>query len=134
MAVGIRRTYVRRRFDLVCQQHPPHTYTTMFLHKRPSPPSTPLEYAVTHVFFPIELPNDNDYTHEYNLSLLRAVCATAHAYTPYLCGTSEEAQWHHITKMLDSLQASVQSERLDKTHVISQLHGMETGGTPTIAV
>ena len=106
----------------------------MFPYERPSPPSTPLEYAVTHVFFPITLPNDNDYTHEYDLSLVRAVCAAAHAYTPHVCGTSEEAQWHHITKMLDSLQASVQSERLDKDHVISQLRGMATGGTSTIVM
>ena len=106
----------------------------MFLLDKPSPPSTPLEYAVMHVFFPITLPNDNDYTHEYDLSLVRAVCAAAHAYTPHVCGTYEEPQWHHITKMLDNLQASIQSERLDKDHVISQLRAMETGGTPTTAM
>ena len=108
----------------------------MFPLETPSPSFTPMEYkyAVTHVFFPIRLPKDNDYTHEYDLSLVRAVCAAAHAYTPHVRGTSEEAQWHHITKMLDSLQASVQSERLDKAHVVSQLRAMETGGTPTIAM
>ncbi|KAF8554924.1 hypothetical protein OG21DRAFT_1484286 [Imleria badia] len=89
--------------------------------------STSLCYAVTHVFLPVQLPNRSDYTPENNLSLARAVCAAAHAYGTYVCGTSEQAQWHRITRMLDNLQASVRSEHMDDGHVISQLRGMETG-------
>ena len=66
---------------------------------------------------------------ENNHSLARAVCAAAHAYTTYVCGTTEQAQWHRITKMLDNLQAFVQSKHVDTDHVVSQLQGMETGGT-----
>ena len=84
-------------------------------------------YAVTHVFLPVSLPYKTDYTPENNHSLARAVCAAAHAYTTYVCGTTEQAQWHRITKMLDNLQAFVQSEHVDTDHV-SQLQGMETGG------
>ena len=90
--------------------------------------STP-NYIVTHVFLPVQLPLDHDNTPENNHSLARAVCAAAHAYGTHLCGTSEQAQWHRITKMLDNLQASVQSEHMDNDHVISQLRGMQTGGT-----
>ncbi|KAI9458750.1 hypothetical protein HD554DRAFT_1702407 [Boletus coccyginus] len=89
--------------------------------------STPLNYAVTHVFLPVELPERTDYTLENEHSLARAVCAAAHAYGTHVCGTSEQAQWHLITKMLDNLQASVQSEHMDNDHVISQLRGMQTG-------
>ena len=83
---------------------------------------TSLCYAVTHVFLPVELPDESDYTLLANdHSLARAVYAAAHAYDTHVCGTSEQAQWHRITKMLDNLQASIQSEHTDDDHVISQL-------------
>jgi hypothetical protein len=91
--------------------------------------STPFNYAVTHVFLPVQLPYDTDYTLEKEHSLARAVCAAAHAYGSHVCGMPEQAQWHCITRMLDNLQASVQSEHMDNNHIISQLRGMETGGT-----
>jgi hypothetical protein len=91
--------------------------------------SESFEYAVIHVFPPFQFPNKNEYSLEKDHSLARAACAAAHAYGARVCGTSEEAQWHHITKMLDNLQASAQSECMDNDHVISQLRGMHTGGT-----
>jgi hypothetical protein len=91
--------------------------------------STPLNYVVTHVFLPVQLPDKSDYTLENAHSLTRAVCAAAHTYGTYICGTSEQAQWDRITKMLDHLQASVQSELMHNDQIISQLQGMQTGGT-----
>ena len=91
--------------------------------------STSFNYVVTHVFLPVQLPERRDHTLENEHSLARAVCATAHAYDAHVCGTSEQAQWHHVAKMLDSLQVSVQSEHMNNEHVISQLRGMQTGGT-----
>ena len=87
---------------------------------------TQLHYAVTHVFLPVQLPDHNDCTLENDLSPARAVCAVAHAYSAHV---SEQVPWHRITKMLDNLQASTQSEQLDNGHVISQLREMRTGGT-----
>ncbi|KAG6379454.1 hypothetical protein JVT61DRAFT_11934 [Boletus reticuloceps] len=87
--------------------------------------SDSLRYAVTHVFLPIKPPAKRDYTLENDASLARAVCTAAHAYT-------EQAQWYRITKMLDNLQASVQSEHMDADHIISQLRNMQTGGTVAI--
>lgn len=93
---------------------------------------TQLHYLVTHVILPVNLTDKNDHGYNFSLesdhSVARAVCAAARAYTIHACGTSEQAQWHRITKMLDNLQASVQSEHLDKGHAISQLRGMQTGG------
>ena len=94
--------------------------------------STSLNYTVTHVFLPVQLPDKNDYTLEDDHSLARSVCAAAHAYGTHICGTSEQAQWHRTTRMLDNLQVIVQSlaEHMDNDYVIeSQLLGMQTGGT-----
>ena len=93
--------------------------------------SASLKYVVTHVFLPVQLPNKDDYTHtpDNDHSLVRAVCAAAHAYRTHVCGISEQAQWHSITRMLENLRASVQSEHMDNDHVISQLREMQTGGT-----
>lgn len=100
-----------------------------------------LPYAIIHVFLPVQLDDpehnlyrdpDDFYTHEGDLA--RAVCAAAHAYSTHVYGTSEEDLWHRITKMLDDLQASAQSGRLDKHHTISQLRGMQTGGMLTVVV
>ncbi|KAF8557885.1 hypothetical protein OG21DRAFT_1504871 [Imleria badia] len=88
---------------------------------------TSLCYAVTHVFLPVHPPVESDYTPENEHSLARAVCAAAHAYATHVCEPSEQAQWHRIAKMLDNLQASIQSEHMDNDIVISQLRGMQTG-------
>ena len=99
-----------------------------------SPPfvhtSQSLKYAVTHVFLPDRPPQKNDYTQENDHSLARAVCTAAHAYSTNVCRSSEQAQWRCIAKMLDNLQATVQTEHLE-THYITLLRGMQTGGTFT---
>ena len=86
-----------------------------------------LNYAVTHVFFPVEVPKGSDYTIKNDLSLARAVCTAAHAYG-HVNDTLRD-QWDPIAKMLDNLQASIQSGRLGKGDVISQLGSMQSGGT-----
>lgn len=91
--------------------------------------SSSLGYAVTHVFLPVELPGRNDYSLENELSLLRAVCATAHGYAVHIDRTASGPQWHRITRMLGDLRASVQSDQLDNEYIISQLRGMHPGGT-----
>ena len=92
-------------------------------------PSSDLDYIVTHVFFPVHLPNclNRFGILQNELSLARTLCAAAHAYSAHVCGTSEQAQWRRITKMLDNLQASVQ----DDGNIIFQLREMRTGGTFT---
>ena len=87
-----------------------------------------LNYAVTHVFFPVEVPKESDYTIKNDLSLARAVCTAAHAYTAHIDDALRD-QWHPIAKMLDNLQTSVRSGHLGKGDVISQLSSMQSGGT-----
>ena len=90
---------------------------------------SPFIHIVIHVFLPVELPDKTDNTPENSHSLARAVWSAAHAYGSHVSGTAEQAQWNHITKMLDVLQASVQSEYMANDHIISQLREMQTGGT-----
>ncbi|KAF8554401.1 hypothetical protein OG21DRAFT_1484696 [Imleria badia] len=97
-----------------------------------SPPAfvhTPasLYYAITHVFLPVRPPEISDYTPQHDHSLARAACAAADVYGTHICGTSEQAQWNCIARMLHNLQDFVQSGHLDNDHVSSQLRGMQTG-------
>lgn len=92
---------------------------------------TSYKYAITHVFLPVELPRKSDYSPENDLSLACAACAAAHAYATHVNRTPGKPQWCRIQNMLDNLQAFVQSERLDKGHILSQLRAMQMGGTPT---
>lgn len=82
------------------------------------------------MFLPAQPRDGNDYTPEIDYSLVRTVCAAAHAYAgTHVCGASEQAQWHRLTKMLDNLQSSFLSEHMDSDYIMSQLRGMQTGGT-----
>ena len=85
------------------------------------PSNTPLYYVVTHVFLPLQPPDTDDHTTQNGHLLASAMCTAAHTYGTHICGTSEQAQWHRITKVLDNLQASIQSEHTDDDHLISQL-------------
>ena len=91
--------------------------------------SASLCYAVTHVFFPVRPPEKSDYTPQDDRSLARAVCAAADVYGARVYGTSEQAQWNCVARMLHNL---LQSEHLDNDHVSSQLRGMRTGGVFTV--
>ena len=90
--------------------------------------AVPLRYVVSHVFHLDDSFEKNHNTPENDHSLAHAVCAAAHAYDSHLYGTSEQAQWHPIARMLDNLQASLQSGHMDNVHIVSQLQGMQTGG------
>lgn len=98
------------------------TYISLFAADDPT-----LNYVVTHVFFPVEIPKESDYTIQNDLSLARAVCTAAHAYITHI-DDSIKPQWHAITKALDNLQTSVHFERLDKANTVSQLGNMRPGG------
>ena len=103
---------------------PKTTSSQAFVHTSES-----FDYAVTHVFLPLELPNVSDYTLEKDLSLVRAAHAAICAYSQHVCSTPEKDHWHRITEMLDNLLVSAKSVSLDRDQIISQLSAMRTGGT-----
>ena len=86
-----------------------------------------LEYIITHVFFPLQLPDKDDQGVSNDRSLTGAIAAAARLYTVH---TGELPQWHCILRMLDNLHATVHSRNLDRSLTYSQFQGMNVGGEP----
>ena len=97
-------------------------FTSLFTADNPA-----LDYVVTHVMFPVEVPDESDDTIKNDRALVRAVRTAAHAYTTHI-DDSLKPQWRSIVKMLGNLKASVRFWYLDKDSIISQLGSMQTGG------
>ncbi|KAG9318892.1 hypothetical protein JVU11DRAFT_1001 [Chiua virens] len=85
-----------------------------------------LDYIATHVFFPIEVPEESDYTIENDLSLARAAYTAVRAYSAHIDDALKPC-WGSIEKTLENLQVSAQSGHLRKDDMISQLHNMQSG-------
>ena len=86
-----------------------------------------LEYIITDVFCPLRLPGVDDHTFPNDHALIKAVLDAAQAYTRVVADAAQ-SEWPHIEKMLENLGATVQSARLDKSRVVSQLSRMQPGG------
>ena len=86
-----------------------------------------LQYIVTHVFCPLQLPDGDDHSIRNDHSLARAVSSVTPLYGDHV-DQANVAQWHSITRMLDNLQAIVQFESLDRFQTFSQLSSMNVGG------
>ena len=88
-----------------------------------------LEYIITHVFCPLQLPGKDDQSVSYDRSLAGSVAAAARLYTVH-GRRANTTQWNSILRMLDNLRATVHSRSLDRTLAISQLRSMDVGGEP----
>jgi hypothetical protein len=86
-----------------------------------------LQYIVTHVFFPLQLPGGDDRSIRHDCSLAGAITSVLRLYSGHV-SKADMPQWHSISRMLDNLQAIVQFEGLDRSQTISQLGSMDTGG------
>ena len=85
-----------------------------------------LKYIITHVFCPLQLP-DRDHSIHNDHSLARVTAAAARLYNDRV-DQANLPQWHTISRMLENLQATSQSEDLDRFQAISQFDSMEVGG------
>ena len=88
-----------------------------------------LEYIVTHVFCPLQLPDGDDHSVINDRSLTAAIAAAAHLYTVH--NRSNAPEWHGIPRMLENLRDVVQFQSLDNSKTISQLRQMNVGGEPS---
>ena len=88
-----------------------------------------LEYIVTHVFCPLQLPDGDDHSVINDRSLTAAIAAAAHLYTVH--NRSNAPEWHGISRMLENLQDVVQFQSLDSSQTTSQLCDMNVGGEPS---
>ncbi|KAF8555164.1 hypothetical protein OG21DRAFT_1572590 [Imleria badia] len=82
-----------------------------------------LQYIVTHVFPPLQLPDGDDHSVRNDASLVGVVASAARLYNHHI-DQAKVPQWQNISRMLDKLQASVQFENLDRSRTVSQLSSM----------
>ena len=85
-----------------------------------------LQYIVTHVFFPLQLPDADDCTIHNDRSLAEAIASVLRLYNDHV-DQARLAQWHSISRMLDNLRVIIQFEGLDRSDTISQLGSMDVG-------
>jgi hypothetical protein len=86
-----------------------------------------LQYIITHVFCPLQLPDGDDHSTRNDRSLAGVVSSAMRLYGDHV-DKANLAQWHSISRMLDNLRAIVQFEGLDRSQTISQLSSMNVGG------
>ncbi|KAF8127616.1 hypothetical protein EV363DRAFT_1452213 [Boletus edulis] len=92
-----------------------------------------LQYIVTHVFCPLQLPDEDDHSICNDRSLAGTVASVARLYIDYI-DQANVPQWHSIAKMLDNLRAVVEVESLDESQITSQLRGMNVGDILTFHI
>jgi hypothetical protein len=72
-----------------------------------------LQYIVTHIFCSLQLPDGGDQSIRNDRSLAGAISSVMRLYSDHV-DQANMAQWRSIVRMLDNLQAVVQSESLDR--------------------
>ncbi|KAL4077961.1 hypothetical protein J3A83DRAFT_4356726 [Scleroderma citrinum] len=82
-----------------------------------------LQYKITHVFCPLQLPHEDDHSISNDRALLGATCASALLYAEQLSG-SEKLQWKHIVEMLLRFNDTMAFESLDEKHIMFRLQSM----------
>jgi len=90
-----------------------------------------LEYIITHIFCPIKLPQENDYTPKSDFALLNVVLCSARNFVSVLPDSDQE-QWGPLLKMLENLGITTISPSLSKD-IGSQIRSMRGGGMCIVA-
>ena len=85
------------------------------------------KYIITHVFCPLQLPGEDDHSIHNDHSLAIAIAAVARLYSEHI-SEANIPQWRVVSRLLENLQVTLQSETLDRSQIISQFNGMDVGG------
>lgn len=85
-----------------------------------------LQYIITHIFCPIKLPQDDDYTAKSDWALLNTVLSSARDFVSFLPNSDQE-QWGPLLKMLENIGITTISPSLSKD-IDSQIRSMRGGG------
>ncbi|KAG2365786.1 hypothetical protein BDR07DRAFT_1398113 [Suillus spraguei] len=85
-----------------------------------------LEYIITHIFCPVQLPQHSDYTLDNDRSLLDVALGSARKFVSSLPNHHQE-QWSPSLKMLESLAVAMTSPSLNVDVVESQIKSMQVG-------
>jgi hypothetical protein len=96
-------------------------------------PPAVLEYIITHIFCPIKLPQDDDYTAESDRALLDVILGSARNFASFL-PYNEQDQWGPLLKMLENLAVTTTSRSLKTLteDIESQVRSVQTGGTSIV--
>jgi len=86
-----------------------------------------LQYKITHVFCPLQLPGGDDHSPHNDYALSEAVYTSAQAYAEHV-SVSAKPQWKRIVRMLRNLNDTTAFEALDEKAVVFQLQSMNIGG------
>ena len=90
-----------------------------------------LQYKITHVFCPLQLPEGDDHSPHNDCALSEAVYASAQAFAEHL-SASAKPQWQRIVRMLHNLNDTMALEALDEKVVAFQLQSMSVGGKRSV--
>ncbi|KAI6112362.1 hypothetical protein EV401DRAFT_2105300, partial [Pisolithus croceorrhizus] len=85
-----------------------------------------LQYKITHVFCPLQLPDADDHSHTNDLALFKAVRDSATEFSGHL-HNPEEAHWECIKKLMQNLYEATHLQQLEETLVVSQFESMTAG-------
>ncbi|KAG2078005.1 hypothetical protein BDR04DRAFT_999481 [Suillus decipiens] len=85
-----------------------------------------LEYIITHIFCPVQLPQHNDYTLDNDRSLLDVALGSARKFVRSLPNHDQE-QWSPLLKMLENLAVAMTSPSLTVDVIESQIKSMQVG-------
>jgi len=91
-----------------------------------------LQYLITHIFCPLQLPQEDDHSLDNDRALSNTVSSAAYAYSQHT-SDSANAQWRHIEKMLRNLNHAMSLSVLDEALLDCQIKSMEVGGTNCVA-
>ncbi|KAI6118454.1 hypothetical protein F5141DRAFT_1212382 [Pisolithus sp. B1] len=85
-----------------------------------------LQYKITHVFCPLQLPDADDHSHANDLALSEAICDSAFEFSGHLHNPAK-APWECVKKLLQNLYEATRLQQLEETLVASQLESMTAG-------
>ncbi|KAI6009763.1 hypothetical protein BKA83DRAFT_3400703 [Pisolithus microcarpus] len=92
-----------------------------------------LQYKITHVFCPLQLPDADDHSHANDLALSEAVCDSAFEFSKHL-HNPVKAHWECVKKLLQNLYEAMRLQQLEETLVASQLESMTAGDVVTYLI
>ncbi|KAI6041744.1 hypothetical protein EDC04DRAFT_3139543 [Pisolithus marmoratus] len=92
-----------------------------------------LQYKITHVFCPLQLPDGDDHSHSHDLALSEAVRKSAGDYSKHL-NSSGKADWQCVKKLLQNLYDAAYFQQLEESCVASQLKSMKAGDVVTYLI
>ncbi|KAI6009770.1 hypothetical protein BKA83DRAFT_4070269 [Pisolithus microcarpus] len=92
-----------------------------------------LQYKITHVFCPLQLPDEDDHSPANDLALSEALCDSVFEFSGHL-HNPVKAQWECVKKLLKNLYEATRLQQLEETLLASQLKSITAGDVVTFLI